>query len=664
MASEAVVRQELMWLEREAQEHPFRHAVRLWLLVMLGYAAPLLVGSVPLGVMGLMVVCGVQLGLIWLILGIALSLTGLTISGVLLVMAVTTDLGNSDGLRISRQDAPELWKMLDEACGVVGVRSISELLLVEHFNAYAAQRRRWGLIGPWKNTVGLGVPLMMALSPEELRVVVAHELTHLRGRHSTVSVRFIRVYYAWERLAARSRLTTSKGTAKIWDWTVGAFVRWYAKRIAIVTLAIRRKYEYEADHVAIEAHNANRAGGMRSGATALARLDWVTYWWERAFLPRLWKLAGELPIPPGDVMERIAVFLQSEGGVEGGAESERVREIARRWRERERRSQTPITASHPCLRDRLKAVGAEGLLEEGSGITNVIAGSVDLLGPSKARVMQVMNARIKALMMPNWRQRHEQARYVQKGPDAAFEALIIGRSEQEREWERKLAEVERLEPEEACDVLREYVVENPEFGPALYTLGRIMVQQDDERGVAFVEKGMKADSECIGPGLSMLLDYYRQMGRDDEAELIRQRLEQFELDYEATRKERVTLSKSDEFEPHGLSPTDVEKLRRVLYRFSQVRLAWVARKRVRQFADKPNYVILITPIRVGSWLSQDMKREDRFLVSAIQSAIPLSCVVGLSNRVGKGVCRRMEKVCPQPVYDVAVHRLGGGATGG
>ncbi|MFB4317282.1 M48 family metalloprotease [Actinomadura sp. 21ATH] len=80
----------------------------------------------------------------------------------------------------------------------------------------------------------IGVPLLMELTTEQLRAVLAHELAHYAGHHAP----FSRVVYrgsALLRLAARAQRAV-----------FGLYIRLYDQ----VTLAIRREHEFEADRIA------------------------------------------------------------------------------------------------------------------------------------------------------------------------------------------------------------------------------------------------------------------------------------------------------------------------------------------------------------------------------------------------------------------------------
>src|SRR5206468_9499674 len=93
--------------------------------------------------------------------------------------------------------------------------------------------------------------------------------------------------------------------------------------------------------------------------------------------------------------------------------------------------------------------------------------------------------------------------------------------------------------------------------------------------------------------LQMLLDYYREFGRDTDASPIRERLDNHNQALVRAGKERLTVSRNDRFSPHGLKPAELAKITRILYRYSRVTAAWLVKKELKLFSDKPSYVLLV-----------------------------------------------------------------------
>jgi hypothetical protein len=145
----------------------------------------------------------------------------------------------------------------------------------------------------------------------------------------------------------------------------------------------------------------------------------------------------------------------------------------------------------------------------------------------------------------------------------------------------------------------------------------------------------------------MLLAYYRQTGRDADADPIRLRLEAYQRDLARARLERLKVRRGDRFDPHDLSPTDVEKIRRILRRYPRVLTAYLARKQVRLFSDKPGYVLAITRQK---YLLEDNRKADRHLIACLQSEIEQPCAVLILKWRSRRLHSKIRKSCPTPFY--------------
>ena len=82
------------------------------------------------------------------------------------------------------------------------VPKVHEVLLTHDFNAAIAQVPRLGLFGFHKNYLILGLPLMMALSLDQFRAVLAHEFGHLSGAHGRFGSWIYRIRRSWYQLMA------------------------------------------------------------------------------------------------------------------------------------------------------------------------------------------------------------------------------------------------------------------------------------------------------------------------------------------------------------------------------------------------------------------------------------------------------------------------------
>lgn len=145
-----------------------------------------------------------------------------------------------DGVAVPPQSAPELWTVVRELAAAAHTRAPDEIRLVPDVNAAVSEEARLlGLVGG-RRRMYLGVPLMQALDVAMLRSVLAHELGHYSRNHTRLGP-----------LTYRGRavvIATVQATA-------GSVVGWllvgYARLYLLVSAAVSRRQELEADEISV-----------------------------------------------------------------------------------------------------------------------------------------------------------------------------------------------------------------------------------------------------------------------------------------------------------------------------------------------------------------------------------------------------------------------------
>src|SRR5207253_2899501 len=108
---------------------------------------------------------------------------------------------------------------------------IHRIIITDDFNAYAAQRPRFSLVGPTENTLALGLPYMLAVSPDEFRATVAHEFGHFSGKHGKFGATIYRQTVTWHRIWDQ----LSKSNA---SWLLSSFLSWYMPKFEALSFAL------------------------------------------------------------------------------------------------------------------------------------------------------------------------------------------------------------------------------------------------------------------------------------------------------------------------------------------------------------------------------------------------------------------------------------------
>ena len=182
-------------LEPQARANPTAYRRKVVLLALLGYA---FIGGLVLALFALAV-----LTVVIALASSAVLLKLLIPIGVLIFVvarALYVKFEPPDGVPLSRRQAPDLFRMVDEVRQRIQGPRVHEIRLDGETNASVVQVPRLGGLFGSRNYLVLGLPFFGALNADEFRAVVAHELGHLSRAHGRFGAFVYRVRMTWIRL--------------------------------------------------------------------------------------------------------------------------------------------------------------------------------------------------------------------------------------------------------------------------------------------------------------------------------------------------------------------------------------------------------------------------------------------------------------------------------
>jgi Zn-dependent protease with chaperone function len=152
--------------------------------------------------------------------------------------------------RVTREQAPQLYRFIDEVAETLGTRTADVIIIDEFFNA------SWSVRGIRRRRVlTLGLPLLTALTPPERTALVAHELSHARngdaGRGLFVGSAVDALFEQYMVLAP----TGSAGAGFVIDavmWLVSRPSKWLLQLEWHLLLHDSQRAEYIADSCAAD----------------------------------------------------------------------------------------------------------------------------------------------------------------------------------------------------------------------------------------------------------------------------------------------------------------------------------------------------------------------------------------------------------------------------
>jgi Zn-dependent protease with chaperone function len=197
-------------------------------------------------------------------------------------------------VRVSAADQPDLAALLAEVSEAMGLRRVPDLHVADVANAYAfTTGDRLGLGG--RQGVAVGLPLMQALSADELRSVIAHEIGHHLGDDTRTGTWFAAMHGHMRR--------TLEALARRESFLEIPFAIYYDLFVR-VTHAAKRRQEQAAD-ARERAYVGDELAGRSMLASHAAGTAFAAYW--RMVAPLL--AAGRRP----PVLAGFAEYLRAPG---------------------------------------------------------------------------------------------------------------------------------------------------------------------------------------------------------------------------------------------------------------------------------------------------------------------------------------------------------------
>jgi Zn-dependent protease with chaperone function len=258
----------------------------------------------------------------------------------------------AQGERVGSLEAPRLFVLLADLQHRMRCAPVAQVVITEDFNASVLQASRCGFIGPRRSSLLLGLPLMRSLKVRQFAAVLAHELAHLVCGHG------------------RHRLSPAHRMRQLWSQPGATFRPAAEHRDTALPLA--RRNEFEADAMAA------RLTSPRGTAQALTSVTLFGCYLEHHYWPAVHAAARD----PGSHPAPLSRF--DPTGIQRVPAGQ-----LRQWRDGAMQRPTGVCDTHPCLGDRLEALGQTAEFAPPSPGE----GADRLLGDSLGRVERALDLR-------------------------------------------------------------------------------------------------------------------------------------------------------------------------------------------------------------------------------------------------------------------------------
>jgi Zn-dependent protease with chaperone function len=582
-------------IEAYAQKHPTQYNLKIALVAALGYAY-------VVTILGLSLSVGT-----WLILSLRdggsshLStiklLFGLGVLAAIILRAFWVRFAPPTGYEVYREDAPRLFLLIDKLTTALGTSPFHHVLIVNDLNAAVVQRPRLGIFGWYQNYLLLGLPLMLAMTPAQFRAVLAHEFGHLGHSHGRFSGWIYRTRTVWSRLLKELRARDHWGSVLFTK-----FLAWYAPFFNAYSFVLARAQEYEADR------HAARLVGPHAMKDALASLQVIARLMDERYWPALNRRTILIT-----VLQRVTPH-----------------DSIQKWMHEAMQQTTSYADTHPSLADRLAALDQ---LPEKPNTPEPPADFPHVRDPHEATAANYYldvhaTATREALdrswaesVAEEWQQKHEEMAAARARCQALSDkSATVGLSIDEL-WEYA-CQMEALESDRAAlPLLQQLLTQAPTHAEANLAVGRLLLAQDDQAGLQYLENALAADRKAVIPACQLASSYLERRGNHKESMRYRVKAQRHRQQFLDAEAERSTIKPGDSFEPHGLSAEAIEGITGQLASKPDVSAAYLVRKKIQLPTDAPCYVLVIIPHR--AWYELDAESCNQALLEKLRTTLTL-----------------------------------------
>jgi Zn-dependent protease with chaperone function len=580
--------------EELANRDPVAYKRKVRMLGLLGY-------FYIFGVLALVIL--LLAGVVWLMVA---SRSGNYLGGKFVIILLVLAWGISrslfvrirppEGIVLSRSEAPQLYAAVDAIADRLKAPRPDEIRINEELNAAAVQIPRLGVFGWYRNTLLLGMPLLLALRPEEARAVIAHEFGHFSGAHGKFGASAYRLNRTWEQLQEN---LAEQGSS---SWMFGPFFNWFSPRYAATSFALRRANEYEADNAAAS------VAGAENIARSLMRFPYLGEHLDKAFWTPFYEQAKHAAALPQNAFVQMSAAVRTED-----------RQTIHKHIVSALDEKTDYLDTHPSLSDRLKSLGisvedVDVTVEELVQPVQPNAAEV-LFGASLPHVLAKLEAAFAERVGPAWQVAHQNFQ-EQFGELNALEQKA-DRTEQETAQHALL--VYKLRPtSEALPTIRAAHDLYPENALVCMVLAEALFENLDPQAPELFEKAARLDSDYRDVVRERLAAYHYRTGAEDRATALQEEAFEEAIKEDLDRRAASELRLKDELLLHDLSAEEVVRIVQQLRTVERLQVAYLVR---RQLPATGRHCYYLMVFHKKKTLESDS--EPQKIVNAVAEAVDL-----------------------------------------
>lgn len=485
------------------------------------------------------------------------------------IRSLTAKVPEPSGNEIERRDAPELFDFVEKTCQKLEAQRPEKILVNDEFNASIITTPRFGIFGR-KVYLNLGLPLMYAISPEQFQAVLTHEIGHISGKHGAFSKWAYQLHEAWNRFIESQELQEHK-----LSFLYEKFVNWFFPYFSAYSFVLMRRHEREADDYTVQLVGAQPLG------EALINLEVKGAMLSQEFWKQIFEENTKLDKPPTELFSRMALSFRHQNVEKEKQNLEKFVEV-----------KTDYSDTHPSLAERLKTIGYWKTGELPALPEPIKTNAAEnFFGKSLEDYKQRFDREWQEKISVKWKDNYEYLQKSQKRLDelAEKETLTV-----EELFEKLNLVGEKEGSAAALPIARQVLEIEPNHADANYILGGILLEQDDESGLKYLNKAMHLESRLKLPASEVAFNYLRRKGRHEEAKPYIALIENHQEIVQKAESERSSVTPTDSFEEHKLTVESLSAVVKKLSYHEEIESAYLAAKTVQYFPEYPLQILFLT----------------------------------------------------------------------
>jgi hypothetical protein len=385
------------------------------------------------------------------------------------------------------------------------------------------------------------------------------------------------------------------------------FINWYWPVFNGHAFVLARANEYEADECSV------RLAGADVAASALMRFPVNNRLLNEKFWPDIYSRANNEKEAPQEVMMELNRVLKSSPAVDD----------AGRWLRQSFLMATNNADTHPCLKDRLRAIGRlpTGIDQGQIPVPQPPASTADeqFLGSFAATAVRQISNDWRKVIERQWAARYEQAQKI-ASELAAVNVTEPSQITTAQVWEKARKIVELKGDEAAVTTLEQVIALEPKHAAANFILGRHHLSKDDSRGVQFIEVAMRHDPDLTASCCELLHTYFNRTGQHDKLRSLEKTFDEHQRRMALSQRGRIEIFPNDTFIYHELTEEQLVAFEKIFEAEPEIGSVAIVKK---EFAFDPNIICYVVAIKPKGWLRGLRKNIDRELPERIHSKLGL-----------------------------------------